>query len=124
LAQDDLGIAEHIIESVPRFVEIAVFHLQQSVEKAIKAALTYYEIRFRKTHDLKKVALQLIKCEPSLKSALQEVEVLKPFAVEIRYPGEDEEISIEKAKGYLVLAKKIYHDILSPLPTECHPAGG
>lgn len=120
-AQADLGIAEHIIENVPRFVEISVFHLQQSAEKAIKAALTWHQIRFQKTHDLKKVGAQLVKCDPSLTSVLQQVEVLRPFAVEIRYPGEDEEITIEKAREYLALGKKIYNEVLKRLPSECQP---
>jgi len=63
----------------------ALFHLQQTTEKLLKAYLCKLRIVFQKKHDLTYL-LQETKCEPLL--VFQDLmDELAPFAVETRYPG-------------------------------------
>ena len=49
-ARRDLGGAAILISG--ESFAAALFHCQQAVEKALKVFLTFYQIPFRKTHDL------------------------------------------------------------------------
>ena len=53
-AETDLQEAEVLYKSDNEFldVEILFFHLQQSIEKFLKAILSYRGIHYTKTHDL------------------------------------------------------------------------
>jgi HEPN domain-containing protein len=60
-AQHDLGAARLLIQSNKPYLDIVVYHCQQSGEKALKAYLTYQDVIFPKTHSLN-ILLDL--CEP------------------------------------------------------------
>ena len=51
-SQHDLGSARRLMEGDEPYLDTAVYHCQQAVEKALKAFLTYHDIVFEKTHDL------------------------------------------------------------------------
>lgn len=68
----------------------AVFHAQQSAEKAIKGYLASNKIRFPKTHDIEILLLLVNKINPGLSSDLEKAAVLTKFAVAYRYPEEAE----------------------------------
>lgn len=50
-AQHDLGSARRLMEGDEPYLDTAVYHCQQAVEKALKAFLTYHDVSFEKTHD-------------------------------------------------------------------------
>ena len=53
LAERDYTVASHLHTTlVPKPIEIICFHSQQTVEKALKAVLAYYEDKIPKTHDI------------------------------------------------------------------------
>ncbi|MBF0614044.1 MAG: HEPN domain-containing protein [Magnetococcales bacterium] len=61
------------------------FHAQQAVEKGIKAWLTFLNVCFPKTHDLRKLMAMLeAHCEEDLEEWWPLIEY-NPFAVQLRY---------------------------------------
>ena len=81
-AEEDLLGAEKL-RSVPR---LAVYHLQQAAEKAMKAVLIADAIGFQAiTHDLSYLS-DLLPLDHPLKSKMTAVSMLTSFATAFRYP--------------------------------------
>jgi HEPN domain-containing protein len=68
--------------------EIVAFHAQQATEKYLNALLTFHKIEFPETHIIAQLLFPLKGVEPELAEALDEAHWLRPFAVEVRYPGD------------------------------------
>jgi HEPN domain-containing protein len=67
--------------------DIVCFHLQQCVEKYLKARLEEAAIAFPKTHDLEKLLNLAIAVEPMWAALRPAMATLTDYAVEVRYPG-------------------------------------
>jgi len=106
---------------VPPIPEDAVFHAQQAVEKALKAFLCWYDVPFRKTHDLRELGRQCVSLDNSLDSLCLRAECLTPFAWQFRYPEEPSAPSLEEARQALSLAREVYEAIVERLPVEARP---
>lgn len=101
-ADNDLNVA---IKISNEFGFIACFHCQQSAEKYIKGLLIFLQINFRKSHNLTYL-LELLDLEfPN--NISEAAEYLNEFSVEVRYPGDYEEITIDETN----LAIKYTHQI-------------
>lgn len=61
------------------------FHAQQSVEKALKAAMTAHQVYFRYTHDLAELTHLLTGAGITPPFTADELQRLTPAAVELRY---------------------------------------
>jgi HEPN domain-containing protein len=120
-AHQDLRASEFLLTSQPSLSEVAAFHAQQCAEKSLKAFLTFHDVRFRKIHDIEEISHQIVKIDPGLKNTVKKAKSLSPFAVEIRYPGEDEPPTLAEVKEKLQIAKEMYGEILKRLPKECLP---
>jgi HEPN domain-containing protein len=118
-ADGDLRAAEVLAANVPTdgaIREAVGFHCQQAVEKYVKALLTFYQVEFPKTHEIKKLLLLLGTVNPAAADALDGTHWLTPFGVDVRYaddaaqmlPG-DEIRAIESAR----LAKDVVLRILN-----------
>jgi HEPN domain-containing protein len=70
--------------------------LQQFAEKALKAYLTGHSVRFGKTHDLSELLRLASAVDAEFGTLAGPAEVLTPFAVEVRYPGDWDELSREE----------------------------
>ncbi len=92
--------------------DLVCFHCQQSAEKYLKALLIQQEISFPKTHDLLVLLTLLEKNFPSLVFYREWLEILNPYSVQFRYPGDD--TSIEESRLALKTLKKL-RKILLPL---------
>ena len=93
------------------------FHAQQTVEKYIKALLAWGGIDFPKIHDVGELVLLLPKGRrPELSP--EEARRLTSYATTLRYPGEDEPVSLAEAKGALKLARRIRKHVRAHLPRE------
>ena len=87
-ADGNLAVAERLppeAASYTPFREAVGFHCQQAVEKYVKALLTYYQVEFPKTHEIKKLLLLLSTVNPAAAEALAGTDWLTPFGVEVRY---------------------------------------
>lgn len=51
-SNSDLGSAQRLLEAPHPYLDTAVYHCQQAVEKALKAFLTDRDTPFARTHDL------------------------------------------------------------------------
>jgi HEPN domain-containing protein len=94
-AEADLEAAERLAPDVPssaRLREVVGFHCQQAVEKYLKALLTFYQVEFPKTHEIKRLLALVSRANPEAAEALSGAKWLGPFGVDIRYPGDAAEI--------------------------------
>jgi HEPN domain-containing protein len=87
-AKRDLAAAERLMSGDTPLLDIGAYHCQQTVEKALKAFLTYHETPFEKTHNLVALLDLATKIDPGLVRWLEAAKTLTPYATEFRYPGE------------------------------------
>jgi HEPN domain-containing protein len=104
-------------------LDTAIYHCQQTAEKAMKGWLTAKGIAFEKTHDVRRLVRHAAGSEPGFDSLSEGAEILTPYASAFRYPGltVDSMPSREELDEALQHAQSIYDFVLSKLPTEAHP---
>ena len=106
-AETDLQGAEVLYKSDNEFldVEIVFFHLQQSIEKFLKAVLSYRGIHYTKTHDLEQL-FKLLGTEFVLdNSDVEFIEALNIYAVQGRYDYVSEEL--DNIDDFFKIARKV-----------------
>lgn len=87
-AEADFAAAMVLRKSRKRFSrDIVCFHLQQCVEKYLKARLVEAGIAFPRIHDLEKLLNLALPVEPLWVTLRTAVVTLTAYAVEVRYPG-------------------------------------
>ena len=84
-ARQDIDLVHEVIGNGNVSPEIMLFHIQQSVEKLIKALFSYHSVRFSKTHDLDELAELAVQNGIELPSFMDKLTELSPYAVEARY---------------------------------------
>lgn len=112
-AADDLRVADLLATTLRDAAPVearafgvgALFHAQQAAEKALKAFLIAQREMPPRTHDLGPLADRCVALEPELESALKNVDQLSPFAVRIRYPGEDLHLSDDEVATRVEIAR-------------------
>jgi len=105
-ADHDLGSAKIIYKFTPDYYDTIAFHCQQAVEKYLKATLLFYEIEFKKTHDLIYLCNLLpdsIQIPDELKDGLNK---LSGFGVEVRSPDIVNYLSKEELRYSISIAEK------------------
>lgn len=117
-AENDLHSAETLINGEKQVLDTGVFHCQQAAEKMFKAYLTYKDIPFHKVHDLTALADQCIEIDESFSKVRGIADVLTPYGVSFRYPGDVMEPSIDESKEALRMAHVIRDFILAKLSDE------
>lgn len=111
-AAGDLASAKHLLtltDAQCRF-DVVCFHAQQCAEKSLKAFLVLRKIPFERIHDLGEL-LELCGAGQGLVRELDEIDVLTPYAVESRYPGDWEPFDRHKAEEAVALARKAYEAV-------------
>jgi HEPN domain-containing protein len=98
-AEEDWDSAKVLLRDVSPLVTPALFHMQQCAEKLLKALLIKKKVYFERRHDLS--YLLRLADEPELLSHSRLLNELNPFAVEIRYPGDLPQFSINEASVLL-----------------------
>jgi len=105
-ADADLGLAEHLLTEGAAYPNAISFHSQQAAEKYLKAFLVFCDISFPKTHDLG-VLLDLTQpAHADLAESLEDVIVLTPYGVQLRYPGDRPDAMSDEARQAVTLAQK------------------
>ncbi len=84
-AKQDLVLVEQIKDNPEVASEIKYFHLQQSVEKALKSLLSFKGVEFPKTHDLEDLIELAGERQITLPDYINTLTELTPYAVEFRY---------------------------------------
>ena len=87
------------------------------MEKCLKALLTWRQIEFPRTHEIRRLLDLLRASDPGVAQSLLEAKWLDPFGVEIRYPGDgpetlpgDEVKALELARG----AREVVERLIAP----------
>ena len=106
-ADEDRQAMERLMEGNP-ILEMACFHAQQCVEKALKGFLTAHDRHVEKTHDLTDILELCVEVNSTFAQFEQTCEALTPFAVDARYPGPRNPDTIEEARQLIGAADHIY----------------
>ena len=110
-ADEDRLVVEVLMRTGEELTLPCMFHLQQMVEKLLKALILVQGNRFERTHDLTRLAT-ISKTEDV--QGLSEIsETLNLFAVNGRYPGDLPEIDIHAARHYRDTAFAIRDELLA-----------
>lgn len=96
-AKNDIGIAKLALDSNAEYTDAICFHCQQAVEKYLKAYLINQDILFKKTHSLPYLLDLIDETDKVSEEMYQKAEVLESYAVEIRYPNDWYEPTMEDA---------------------------
>jgi HEPN domain-containing protein len=112
-ALEDLILAEHAVSSESATPRHACFLAQQAAEKAIKAAFVALQVDFPFIHDLEELRSRL---PDNWKSQTEPagLERLTQWAVESRYPTDDEPDSGE-ARLAVDLARQVLNSVNADL---------
>jgi HEPN domain-containing protein len=107
IAKGDLTSAEALCKANSGRPENVVFLAQQSVEKAVKAALIHLEISFPLVHDLG-ILVALLPDDKAPPHGFSLAE-LNPFASVRRYEEGPIPLSEEEIKGAIDVARSVIH---------------
>lgn len=107
-AEHDLLNAQIILESgrEPLPLDTVCFHCQQAVEKYLKGFLVYQNVEFPKTHFLGTLLDQCKEVDTTF-TALDSVIALSVYAVDVRYPDDALDLSVDDANTAYELANKV-----------------
>lgn len=115
-AENDLKIGKDELFTKNPATDGICFHMQQCVEKYLKAFLIYNNKEIRKTHDIAEL-IQL--CSNIDKEFLQlydfDAAELTDYAVDIRYPDSLYFPSIEEAKEAMEICEKVKEFVMNKL---------
>src|SRR5438105_2264840 len=111
-AEEDLGLATHLVAEDAPWRSAVGFHSQQAAEKFMKAFLVRHQVEFPKTHALGELLDLIAKVDEPLADSLRGTTALNPYGVAVRYPSEEPEPTADEAKVAVSLAKKVRDAIL------------
>ena len=101
-ADHDLTSAQRLIEIAPPILDTACFHLQQSVEKDLKAFLVYHNVDIERTHNIDRLLKQCAAIDNEF--AQIDSKDITSYAVDSRYPDHAEMPELSEAQYYYQLA--------------------
>ena len=116
-ASHDLEIAREVLDKPYINDDVIGFHLQQVVEKSLKALLVSQSVRFGKTHNIDELYLLAKDHNISLPDDFEAGDKLTSFAVEFRYDTLEAESEFDRHEGFKIAtacfeyAKKILAEI-------------
>ncbi len=110
-AEDDWRLCRRLAMDSESYAEATAFHAQQAVEKYLKAFLTWHQIEFPKTHDIKRLLKLVSARDPSLTEELSDAADLTVYAVQYRYPGEYPPVTTADATGAVAMADRVRDEI-------------
>ncbi len=87
-ADHDLQSAKRLLTGEPPLLDTAVYHCQQPAEKALKAYLTLKDAPFQKVHVLSVLVEQCMGFDSSFRELDDIADILTPYAIAFRYPGD------------------------------------
>ena len=119
----DLETARRAATGEPPFYDVAVYHCQQTAEKAVKAFLVYHGKPCEKTHDIEVLVDFACEIDSNFKKLAAAADALTPYATRFRYPNatfavEPQPAEYDEALNY---AQTIYDFVLMLLPAEARP---
>ena len=117
----DLRSAQRLAEGDDPLLDTAIYHCQQSAEKAVKGFLVYRDVRVHKTHDIVELSVEAAKLTLDYKALDDGAKRLSEYAVEFRYPGRQLEPTRAEFEQAYQDAAQFMSVTLSLIPAEAHP---
>ena len=114
-ADEDLGVAQHLLATNTSYFPTIGFHAQQAAEKFLKAFLVLCQVEFRKTHDLGELLDLVAGIDTPLADSLQQTTALNPYSVAFRYPGDAPHVSLEDVQHAVNLATAVRGSIVAAI---------
>jgi len=114
----DLLSAKRLARGAEPYLDTAIYHCQQSVEKAVKGWLVYHDQSFEKTHDLRLLVTQASEVDSKFTDWFEIAVQVAPYATAYRYPGEILEPTEEEYEEAFKAASKFYEFVCLALPPE------
>lgn len=106
-AEKDLLTAKHELSFADVVTESVCFHCQQAAEKYLKAYLVFLGIPFTKTHEIGELITKCESKDKEISRFKEEADKLTDYAIEIRYPDDWYEPTLNEAKEAFDIATKI-----------------
>lgn len=88
-ARSDLLLAQRAADGDPPLLDGAVYHCQQTAEKAFKAFLALQDQPLLRTHNLPELLAACIDIDPAFDALQDAAIVLNPYATQFRYPADE-----------------------------------
>ena len=117
-AEDDWRLCHRLVTDSELYAEATAFHAQKAVERYLKAFLTWHQVEFPKTHDIKRLLSLVSERDPSLTQELSDAADLTAYAVEYRYPGEYPPATKAEATSAVAIADRVREHIRNRLPMD------
>ncbi len=115
-AENDLKIGTGEMQTKDPATDMVCFHMQQCVEKYLKAYLTLHGKPFRRTHDISELIELSREIDPEFEHLYRlEADSLTIYGVEVRYPDDFYMPSIEEAQKCVELALKAREFVIGKL---------
>lgn len=111
-AREDLSAAQVLAATENQADHVIGFHLQQAVEKALKAVLALRAIEIPRSHDLGYLVERLEGLEEELPQAVVSSDWLTPWGVLFRYDDDpaislDRDLALEAATAAVGFAEQV-----------------
>lgn len=120
-AYEDLLSARKLSEEPDPLFATALYHCQQSAEKALKGFLVFHDRPFDKTHDVGVLLRLAIPFQGRLSAFVGAAHRISQYAVIYRYPSEEPEPDRSEFWPVLRHVEEMYESVLQSLPTSTHP---
>lgn len=106
-ARNDLLDADNNLaaERVP--YDTVCFHCQQAAEKLLKGFLVAHGCEYPITHNLFAILDRVIEHDPLAESLREALAILNPYAVEVRYPGDELTLTPDNASEAREAAQEV-----------------
>jgi len=115
-AENDLKIGKDEIFTDEPATDAICFHMQQCIEKYLKAYLVFYGKEIRKTHDIAELIKSCSEIDSEfIKLSKMNVDELTDYAVELRYAEDFYFPTIEETKDSIEIAEKVKSFVLEKL---------
>jgi len=114
-AEKDLLSAKHELSFPDAVTETVCFHCQQAVEKYVKAYLVFLGVSFTKTHEIGELITICENKDSEISVLKEEADKLTDYAIEVRYPDEWFEPTLEEAKEAFEIAKNMKEFVLNKI---------
>jgi len=112
-ATNDIVSARQILILTDAPTDTVCFHVQQAVEKSLKALLTFHSVSFPKTHSLLRLLEFTLPFLPQFDGFRNQLAELSAYGVEFRYPGGLPDPTREQAEEALKVAQEVMEIVCS-----------
>jgi len=107
-AKSDLLNADNNLAADKVPYDTVCFHCQQAAEKLLKGFLVAHSCEYPITHNLFVILDKVVEYDAFAESLRETLALLNPYAVEIRYPGDELTLTVDNAVEARQAAQEVF----------------